>query len=139
MGVILFGVAFFVQTTLAQSTQTSLADQIPLSAHILNNNKTTLENGSYKIRFAIYSTDRQELDPYPSNSDAGTRVWQETQQVAVTDGFISVYLGSATPFPASLTFSDGSYYLGIMIGSDSEMIPRKKIGSVAAAIDARHL
>ena len=139
MGMVFFALTFFGQTTRAQTTQLSSNNQITLSAHILNNNKTVLKNGTYAIRFSIYTTDRQTLDPYPSNADAGARVWQETQQVNVNEGFISVYLGSVTPFPATLTFSNSQYYLGIMIDSDSEMAPRKKIGAVASAIDAFYL
>ena len=114
-------------------------NQIAISAYIVNNDKSTIKNGQYTVRFALYSTDRTNIDPYPSNSDAGQRVWEETQTLNVNEGLITAYLGSVKPFPAALTFSNNSYYLGIQINQDSEMAPRKKIGSVPVAIDSTYL
>ena len=51
---------------------------------------------------------------------------------------MQAYLGSQTPLP-NLNFSSQNYYLGIRIGTDSEMVPRKKIGAVSLAIDSESL
>ena len=141
VGLVFFGLAFLTNFVSAQA-QTKVNQtnaQIPISAYVLNRDKTALANGDYDVRFAIYTTDRQNFDPYPSNSDKASQVWSETQKISITNGLISTYLGSTTPLPVSLTFSNGDYYLGVMIGNDGEMAPRKKIGSVPAAINSVYL
>ena len=130
---------FFASNLLVLAAPAQGGNQISVSAYVINNDKTSLKNGQYTIRFALYTTDRQNIDPYPSNADAGSRVWQETQTINVSEGLITAYLGSLTPFPNSLIFSNNNYYLGIQIDNDSEMIPRRKIGSVPMAIDSTYL
>ncbi|HEX8974545.1 MAG TPA: hypothetical protein VF817_03610, partial [Patescibacteria group bacterium] len=115
------------------------ANQLSISAYIVGGSNDQIPNGDYDVRFAIYSKDRSDIDPFPSNADAGSRVWMENQKVSIQDGMLSTYLGSTNPLPASLNFNDGTYYLGIQIGSDSEMVPRKKIAAVPAAINSLFL
>ncbi|MDQ5957769.1 MAG: hypothetical protein QG665_94, partial [Patescibacteria group bacterium] len=64
-------------------------------------------------------------------SSGGTAVWTETQSVTTTDGLFSVMLGSVTSL-ASVDFNQ-TLYLGVTVGADSEMTPRKTIGAVPAA------
>ncbi|NTW27219.1 MAG: hypothetical protein HGA36_02775 [Candidatus Moranbacteria bacterium] len=114
----------------------AVAPQINISAYVVSSKNEALTNKEYDIRFAIYRTDRQAADAYPSDSDAGQRVWEETQKVFIRDGVLSAYLGSVVPFPAGLNFNDNEYYLGIRINTDGEIVPRKKIGSVPLAMDS---
>ena len=96
-----------------------------------------------KINYQGYLTDPQgepidETTPitfsiYPTTTDE-TPLWTETQSVTVTDGIFSVNLGDVTTL--TLPF-DTTYYLGITIGSDSEMIPRQPLTSVAYAFRAK--
>jgi len=116
LGATLFSAGFaFAQT----------AQQLDVSGYILNSENKEITNGDYNIRFAIYSGEQS--------------VWQEEQTVAVRNGIFNAYLGSVNPLPSSLDFSQGEYFLGIKIGNDSEMKPRKKIGAVPAAINSRYL
>lgn len=78
-------------------------------------------NGAQSVVFAIYSV-----------ASGGSALWSETQSVTVTNGLFNVILGSTTPFPSSL-FSGGNLYLGIKVGSDAEMTPRQRIGSMPYA------
>ncbi|MDO8240703.1 MAG: hypothetical protein Q7T51_01855 [Candidatus Moranbacteria bacterium] len=110
--------------------------KLDVSAYILNNKNKEIPNGEYDIRFAIYTTDRTKTDGYPSNADAGARVWEETQKVKIENGSIGAFLGEETPLPADLNFSENDYYIGIRINTDSEMVPRKKIGAVPLASDS---
>ncbi|MFA7171617.1 MAG: hypothetical protein WC180_06520, partial [Candidatus Paceibacterota bacterium] len=57
-----------------------------------------------------------------------------TNRIYVKNGLFSVMVGSVTP--QTLNFSGDTYYLGVTVGLDSEMIPRKKIGSVPQAWNA---
>ncbi|MFZ2299837.1 MAG: hypothetical protein WAW00_01730, partial [Candidatus Moraniibacteriota bacterium] len=127
---------FGVQPVFSQSTENSI-NQISLSASLFGSDNRIIPNGTYAVRFALYATDRTTTDPYPSVSD--NRLWEETQTVTVKNGIFRAFLGSITPLPDTLTFADGNYFIGIRIGTDSEMIPRKKLGSVPSAINSQFL
>ncbi|MDD3006938.1 MAG: SUMF1/EgtB/PvdO family nonheme iron enzyme [Candidatus Pacebacteria bacterium] len=60
-----------------------------------------------------------------------------TNRIYVKNGLFSAMVGSVTD--QTLNFSGDTYYLGVTIGTDSEMIPRKKIGSVPQAWNANNL
>ncbi len=137
VGVLFLG-WFDLRPSFAQST-TDQIQQISLSASLFDNENHLVTNGTYQVRFGIYSTDRTTVDPYPSNADAGSLLWEETQEVVVKGGVFRVFLGSVTPLPSTLNFETGNYYVGIRIGTDSEMVPRKKLGSVPRAINSEFL
>ncbi|MFA6076435.1 MAG: hypothetical protein WC778_11465, partial [Negativicutes bacterium] len=94
------------------------------------------------MKFSIYD------DP-----TAGSRLWTEcgtvgtptARTVAVANGVFSVMLGDtasgACPGPAganaiTLDFNSDSYYLGFTMESDSEMLPRKRLGASGYAFNA---
>jgi len=83
-----------------------------------------VEDGSYQISFAIYNT-ASGVDP----------IWEESQLVQITRGLYAVLLGSVKPLTSSI-FSGTEKYLGIRIGDEPELTPRKRIVSVAYAIVA---
>jgi uncharacterized protein YkvS len=60
-----------------------------------------------------------------------------TNRIYVKNGLFSTMVGSVTA--STLGFTGDTYYLGVTIGTDSEMIPRKKIGSVPQAWNANNL
>ncbi len=81
--------------------------------------------GAHAIVFSIYQT-----------ATGGAAVWTESYpSVAVSAGLFNVLLGSITPL--NLPF-DRDYYLGVKIGNDAEMTPRKRIVSVATAFRAEN-
>ena len=79
-------------------------------------------NGTLSMIFSIYSV-----------STGGSALWTETQNVNVEHGVYSVSLGDATSI--ALNF-DVSYYLGVAVGTDPEMTPRKALKSVGYAFRA---
>ena len=86
--------------------------------------------GSYDVVFSIYDV-----------PNGGTALWTEpwntgTTPVITNGGTFSVMLGSINPFPASFFSENPTTYLGIQVGTDSEMLPRQRIVSVAYAIQA---
>ena len=85
----------------------------------------TPANGDFNITFAMYSS-----------ATGGTALWNETQNVTVTNGVFNVLLGSVTPFPSTLFTGSGDRYLGITVGSDQEMEDRFRLTSVAYALRA---
>jgi hypothetical protein len=68
-----------------------------------------------------------------NDSTGGTILWQETQNsVKVEQGIFNVLLGSANPIPDSV-FNGSTRYLGVKVGADPEMTPRKPMVSVGYA------
>lgn len=81
-----------------------------------------LINGNHDMTFSIYDT-----------SIGGTALWTETQTgVSVFNGIFSVLLGSVTSIPFNV-FNGNIMYLGVKIGTDPEMVPRKEMVSVPYA------
>jgi hypothetical protein len=92
----------------------------------------TPETGNVQMRFAFFSGDT-----------GGTSLWDETQAVALTQGFYSTYLGRATAFPATV-FDSSAVWLEVAVQAAGDtqfrsMTPRQRVGSVAYAISARNV
>ena len=70
------------------------------------------------------------------DSTTGNVLWADTLgSVAIEKGIFSVLLGSGNPIPDSV-FDGNVRYLGVKVGADPEMTPRKAIVSVAYAYRA---
>jgi len=66
----------------------------------------------------------------------GETLWTETQPAVVVErGVFSAVLGSEDPIP-DVVFDGTIRYLGVKVGTDDEMTPRKEIVSVAYAMRA---
>lgn len=82
-------------------------------------------NTPTNLTFRLYNT-----------ASGGAALWTETQSgVSVTNGLFSVELGAITPVPESI-WDEEQLYLGVRVGSDSEMSPREMIGKVPIAAQA---
>ena len=90
-------------------------------------------DGNYNITFSIYDV-----------QTAGTPLWTETWSaqatpptpVIVTGGVFNVMLGTITPLPANFFAEHPTAYLGVKVGSNSEMLPRQRLTSVGYAFTA---
>jgi hypothetical protein len=75
-----------------------------------------------------------------SASSGGAPLWTEqwtgSNGVKVSDGLFNVMLGSLTPIPQSVISGNINLFLGITVGTDSEMSPRVQLGSVPFAVQA---
>ncbi len=83
-----------------------------------------VSDGTYDMRFCLYA-----------GPTGGSALWCEDQSVLVTDGVFSVLLGSVTPITDPL-FDGTECYLGVKVGSDDEMTPRRRVASVGYAYRA---
>jgi len=81
-------------------------------------------NGTVSMEFRIYDA-----------PTGGTALWSETQNVSVSQGVYSVNLGESIPL--NLSF-DKPYYLGVKVGSDPEMSPRRELTSVGYSFTANN-
>ncbi len=83
-------------------------------------------NGAYLIQFRLYD-----------NPTGGTELWSSSfRQVEVLNGLFSYNLGDTIPFPASLFSEYSDLWLGIKVGTDSELSPRTKLTSAGYALHA---
>ncbi len=150
MAILMLGFAFVsiakdvktgqLTSSTAHAATSSLSRQIPLTARLIDpTTRLPVANGTYTIRFAIYSIDRTTSDAFPSDSDSSSRLWTETKDIVVRGGIISTSLGSSTPLTTTIDFSSNDSYLGIRIKTDPELVPRRKLGTVPSAISADNL
>jgi len=80
-------------------------------------------NAPVSVTFALYDV-----------ATGGTALWTETQgSVTVSNGIFNVVLGNGTPM--TIPF-DAQYWLGVKVGGDAEMTPRRQLTSVGYAFRA---
>lgn len=94
---------------------------ISYQGYLKNNDGTPVNTGT-NVRFSFYSSSLPRNNP----------VWRESQSVTPTNGIYSVQLGAVTPVTAPF---DVPYWLGVQVGSDSEMAPQP-LDSVPYALRA---
>jgi hypothetical protein len=92
----------------------------------------TPESGNAQMRFGLFAADT-----------GGSSLWEETQAVAIQQGYYSTYLGRMTTFPATL-FDTGTLWLEVSVQAPGDtqfrtMTPRQRVGSVAFALSCRSL
>jgi len=97
---------------------------------LTDKNGTPVANGNYTMEFKIYDV-----------ASGGAALWSEkwdptTSQITVVGGAFNAMLGFLTPIPASFFADHPVAYLGIKVGTDSEMLPRQQITSVGYAFTA---
>lgn len=85
--------------------------------------------GTYNMVFRLYAA-----------TSGGASLWEEQwtgpNSVQVSDGLFNVMLGSLTPIPQTVVAANPNLFLGITVGTDSEMSPRVQLGSVPFAVQA---
>ncbi len=122
----LFTVCFILTLTLSLTLvvcpgHTAIPQKINYQGYLTNASGVPI-NGTLEIIFAIYDV-----------PIGGSPLWTETQTVSINHGVYSVNLGEVTPI--GLAFNN-PYYLGVRIGADPEMTPRKVLTSVGYAFRA---
>lgn len=81
-------------------------------------------DGTYSLTFKLYT-----------QPTGGTAIWTENQNVTTSSGVFSVLLGQVTPL-TSVPFNS-PYWLGITVGSGSEMTPRSELSSSPYSLRSR--
>lgn len=101
--------------------QSALADPGTLNYQgSLTDNNNVPVDATVNITFRLYA--------------GSTQVWQEAHTVAVTRGYFSIELGSITPLDPALF--QQALTLGIAVGADPEMTPRKALSAAAYSFRA---
>jgi hypothetical protein len=126
-----FCAVFLIGTTsvMAQAPKT-----ISYQGVLTQSNGSVVADGNYSLTFRLYYITIL-IGPPPNRiiQFIADTLWTETQNVAVSKGIFNVILGSVTPI--NLPF-DKQYWLGIMVGSGSELTPRIQLTSSPYSVHA---
>lgn len=125
---VMVALMLFTYTAFAAPNYEIILSTFPYQGTLTDSNGNPV-NGNVNMVFSLYNV-----------ASGGTPLWQESRTganaVPVSNGLFQVMLGSLSPIPD--IWDSGIIYLGIKIGTDSEMTPREIIGSVPNAINANN-
>ncbi|HEU0051224.1 MAG TPA: hypothetical protein VFQ60_04180 [Patescibacteria group bacterium] len=122
---------------------TGVNRQMNYQAKLLDASGQPVADGTYSMKFSLYDA-----------ATDGTRLWSATGttgvpgalSVTVRNGLFSVLLGDTSvsggiqnPLDNTINWNSDSLYLGVTVGSDAEMAPRKRLAAVPQAINAENL
>jgi hypothetical protein len=128
--ILLFALAVLTGFFGAQGAYAGVPQMINYQGTLTDSTGTPVPNGNYNIEFKIYDV--------PSG---GAALWSEkwdttTSQIPAVGGIFNAMLGFQSPIPATFFADHPVAYLGIKVGTDSEMLPRQQITSVGYAFTA---
>lgn len=132
--------------------------QLNFQGRLLNSQGATVPDGYYNIQFKIYQDGDGQTAGNTTGSPAGSLKWTESwlnsagKGVQVKNGFLSVQLGSITPFGSSVDWNQDTLWLSMNVGStnvsctpftsctpDGEMVPMKRMSANPYALNAGQL
>jgi hypothetical protein len=114
----------FIRETGSQGSKAEVPGLMSFSGTLVDTNGVALDT-TISMTFSIYT-----------DSIGGTQVWTETQpSVEVTNGLYNVLLGRVNGIDDTV-FQDPTRWFGLQVGTDEEMTPRERLGSVAYAFRA---
>ena len=121
-----------------QAANAAINPQINYQGKLTNASNVAVTDGSYNMIISLYTV-----------ASGGTPVWTArgtigsptARVVTVASGIFSIMLGDTAAGDNALTGLDFNsvYYLGITVGSDAEMTPRKAVGAAAYAMNSNLL
>ncbi|MFZ4657899.1 MAG: hypothetical protein ACOYNY_12870 [Caldilineaceae bacterium] len=130
---LVIGIFFWAQNAGAISLGTPVAAtastaSIPYQGRLADKNGAPLTQ-TVNMIFRLYTA-----------AGGGSPLWEEqwtgSNSVQMSDGLFNVMLSSLTPIPQSVITGNSNLFLGITVGTDSEMSPRVQLGSVPFAAQA---
>lgn len=111
----------------AQMVLAAVPPQINYQGRLTKQDGAPLTDGHYTISFRIYDV-----------ATGGSYLWQESHDVTTKLGYFNVALGSKTVEGVSVLDFTKPLYLGVEVGSDSEMSPRQPLNTVPYAMCANN-
>lgn len=158
---VIFTLCIALITTLIFSSVSQAApgvnQTIGFQGRLLDSNGNVVPNGYYNIQFKIY----QDGTGTTAGNTNGTLKWTETyinnggnNGVEVKNGYLSVNLGSRTPFSSNVDWNQDTLWLSMNIAgsatncttfnagdceADGEMLPMKRLTSTPYALNSGQL
>ncbi|MBK9337256.1 MAG: hypothetical protein IPM98_12040 [Lewinellaceae bacterium] len=106
---------------LHQQTATAQGALLGIQGILKKANGNAVDDAAYSLKFRLYE-----------QAEGGTHIWEETQiDVDVIGGIYTATLGSITPLNVPF---DTTYYLGVSVGSGTEMLPRIRLTTAPYAL-----
>ncbi len=120
-----------------------IARVINYQGRLMDSAGEDVANGNYNMIFVIYDSETAGNQLWSASTTNGLPTGTtSTVSVAVKNGLFTILLGDESTgqvaFPEHL-FNIDDLYLGITVGSDSEMIPRKRLSAVPYAFNTETL
>jgi hypothetical protein len=123
---VIFGVVLVASFLFISPVKAAITPQLNYQGKLLDLSSAPVADGNYTITTKLYT-----------GATGGVAIWTESQSVTVTDGIFSILLGGTSTL--SVVDFNQSLYLGVQINADTEMTPRKVIGSVPTAFTSDKL
>ena len=102
--------------------QAQIPQTLSYQGVLTDNSGVNVTDGNYDLTFNLYAVET-----------GGSALWTETQSVSISDGIFNVILGKVTSI--DLPF-DNPYWLGITVGTGTELTPRIELTSAAYSLNA---
>jgi len=112
--------------------------QLNYQGKLADSGGSAVTDGNYDIKYVIYDSLTGGNCLWTALGACDTSDYQATS-TSVVDGIFSVTFGGVgqnSLATSSIDWDDDSLYLGITVASDSEMAPRRRIGSTAYAFNS---
>jgi len=150
--------ALFLSTAKPVSASTGTNQTVNFQGRLLNSAGATVPDGYYNIEFKIYQDGDGQSVGDTTGSPSGALKWTEdylnynTQGVKVVNGYLSVNLGSITPFGSSIDWNQSTLWLSMNVAGtsavcttfgsctpDGEMTPMQPLTSAIYALNSYEL
>ena len=119
-------IGFVFLFTAISSWSADVPEIVHYEGYLTNKQGVALSDGNYALTFKMYDT-----------ATGGTALWSEAwPTMPVKDGRFRVLLGSKAPLTAAFFQQHPTTYLGITVGTETELLPRQRIASVPYALSA---
>jgi hypothetical protein len=101
-------------------------DNLTQQGRLLDQTGAQIHGNQLQFTFTLYDA-----------ATSGNILWTENQNITPDKGYFSAKLGDVKAIPAAIFDGTKSLFLGITIGTDTEMSPREAITAVPFALRAR--
>jgi len=132
----------FVYSSLPSYAASGINTQINYQARLMDSSEFPVADGTYSVKFSLYDA-----------PTGGTRLWTATGttatptalDISVSNGLFTVLLGDESTTGGSqnslgsVNWDTDNVYLGVTIGADTEMTPRKRLSAAPQAFNSRQL
>ena len=128
----------FVVSAHSSFAATAINRQFTYQGRLLDSAGVAVADGTYSIIFSLYDVAAGSTPIWTAKGTTGTPT---AVSVPVSNGLFSVNLGDVTAGQNAFDISwhQDLLYLGVTVGTDSEMTPRKRLASVPYAFVAETL
>ena len=116
-------------------TSAAVTKEISYQGKLTNGSGVVVTDGAYNMKLTLYDAASGGNCVWTARGTCGT---QTAKSITIASGIFNTMLGETGDNALSMDFS-ASYWLGVTVGNDPEMGPRKKLGSTPYAFTSLNL